>query len=75
MLNHIAARLDEVYPNRITSEDFFKYSSIQKLAKYICGIEEESSKYSKHDDSSKNTNDNKRSDIAIIGMSAILSIP
>ncbi|SDG00574.1 Phosphopantetheine attachment site [Fontibacillus panacisegetis] len=72
LLNHIAARLDEIYPNRITSEDFFKYSSIQKLAKYICGIEEENSKYSKNEDFPKNVNDNKRSDIAIIGMSAIL---
>lgn len=72
LLNQIAARLDEIFPNRITDEDFFKYSSVNKLSKYICGVEEEEKKYIKDGDFNKNYSNKSNSDIAIVGMAGIL---
>ncbi|WP_020619069.1 beta-ketoacyl synthase N-terminal-like domain-containing protein [Paenibacillus daejeonensis] len=39
LLNQIAARLDDTYPQTIKVEDFFTHSSVRKLAAYLCETE------------------------------------
>ncbi|PWW06591.1 ketoacyl-synthetase-like protein [Paenibacillus cellulosilyticus] len=70
-LSLITAHLDDKYPGRITKEDFFKYSTVHKLASYMAGIEErQSPKPNVAVAKTIPNNDNPR--FAIIGMSAIV---
>lgn len=74
-LHQITSRLDEQYPNRITIEDFFTYSTVHRLAKHICGIGEEPDTHAKTTERECNeqaSNRSTNSKFAIIGMSAIL---
>ncbi|MCL6459195.1 MAG: polyketide synthase, partial [Gorillibacterium sp.] len=67
----ISAHLDDKYPGQVTKEDFFKYSTVHKLAVHISGIEEQqSSNLNVADDKTIHNNDNPR--FAIIGISATL---
>lgn len=67
VLNQIAARLDDRYPNKIKIEDFFQYSSVKKLSNYICEIKD-LSHYAIDQNKNKKVKYDVNSHIAIIGM-------
>ncbi|MGG1879490.1 beta-ketoacyl synthase N-terminal-like domain-containing protein [Paenibacillus cisolokensis] len=71
-LHQIAARIDDLYPGRVKPEDFFSYSSIVKLARYIGQGKEKRVSQQPLRANPRGHDHAAVGDIAIIGMAANL---
>lgn len=72
LLNQIASRMDDVYPNKLKVEDFFTYPSIGKLAEYICEPSPIKTSETSSKDKERKLEAKTSGSIAIIGMAANL---